>query len=116
MDVETVGIISLLPIVVALALSFWTRDALLSLLVGCLIGVVIQGQNIVRGLSLLLQDALGNADFIWVLAIEVFIGILVAFFMKSGAIQAFVDWINGKKLSKRGTEIMAFLLGIFIFF
>ena len=116
MDVETVGIISLLPIVVALALSFWTRDALLSLLVGCLIGVVIQGQNIVRGLALLLQDALGNADFIWVLAIEVFIGILVAFFMKSGAIQAFVDWINGKKLSKRGTEIMAFLLGIFIFF
>ncbi len=115
---ETVGIISLLPIIVALILSFWTKDALLSLLVGCLIGVVIQNQSIdiFRGLSLLLQDALGNADFIWVLAIEVFIGILVAFFMKSGAIQAFVDWINGKKLSKRGTEIMAYLLGIFIFF
>ena len=96
---ETVGIISLLPIIVALILSFWTKDALLSLLVGCLIGVVIQNQSIdiFRGLSLLLQDALGNADFIWVLAIEVFIGILVAFFMKSGAIQAFVDWINGKK-------------------
>ena len=115
---ETVGIISLLPIIVALILSFWTKDALLSLLVGCLIGVVIQNQSvdIFRGLALLLQDALGNADFIWVLAIEVFIGILVAFFMKSGAIQAFVDWINGKKLSKRGTEIMAYLLGIFIFF
>lgn len=113
---ETYGIVSLVPVAVALILAFWTKDALLSLLVGCILGVCILGQNPIRGLSLLFQDALGNADFIWVLFIEVFIGILVAFFMKSGAIKAFTEWVSNKKLSKRGTEIMAYLLGIFIFF
>ena len=115
-EAVTYGFLSLIPIIVALALSFWTRDALLSLLVGCLLGIIIQGQNIITGLSGLLQTALGNADFIWVLAIEVFIGILVAYFMKSGAIQAFTDWVNNKKLSKRGTELMSYALGIFVFF
>ena len=115
-EAVTYGFLSLIPIIVALALSFWTRDALLSLLVGCLLGIIIQGQNIITGLSGLLQSALGNADFIWVLAIEVFIGILVAYFMKSGAIQAFTDWVNNKKLSKRGTELMSYALGIFVFF
>lgn len=113
---ETYGIVSLIPIAVALILSFWTRDALLSLLVGCILGVMIMGQNPIRGMALLFQDALGNADFIWVLFIEVFIGILVAYFMKSGAINAFITWIDKKKLSKRGTEIMSFALGIFVFF
>lgn len=116
METTTYGFIALIPIIVALILSFWTKDALLSLLVGCLLGVVIMGQNPVVGLSSLVQNALGNADFIWVLAIEVFIGILVAYFQKSGAIQSFSSKVENLNLSRRGTEIMAYCLGIFIFF
>lgn len=110
------GIISLVPIVIALILSFVTRDALLSLLVGVILGVVITGQNIVTGFTGVLQNALGTPDFIWVLAIEVFIGILVAFFQKSGAIRAFADKVDGLHLGRRGAESMSFALGVFIFF
>lgn len=110
------GIISLIPVCIALILAFWTKDALLSLLIGCLIGIIIMGQNIVTGFTGLLQTALGNADFIWVLGIEVFIGILVAYFQKSGAIKAFADKVDAMHLTRKGAESMAFALGIFIFF
>ena len=74
------GILSLAPVIIALVLSFVTKDALLSILVGVIVGVVIAGSDPISGLSGIFQSALGNADFIWVLCIEVFIGIMVAFF------------------------------------
>ena len=82
------GIISLIPVCIALILSFVTKDAFLSLLIGVIVGVIVLGQNVVTGFTGLLQNALGNGDFIWVLSIEVFIGILVAYFQKSGAIKS----------------------------
>lgn len=110
------GILSLIPIAVALILSFITRDALLSLMVGVILGVIITGQNVVTGVTGVFQTALGNADFIWVLCIEVFIGILVAYFQKSGAIKAFADKVDGLHLGRKGAETMAVALGVFIFF
>ena len=110
------GILSLVPVCIALILAFVTKDALLSLLIGCIIGIIVMGQNIVTGITGLFQTALGNADFIWVLCIEVFIGILVAYFQKSGAIKAFADKVGAMNLSRRGAETMSFALGVFIFF
>lgn len=110
------GILSLAPAVIALVLAFATRNALFSILMGVLVGVVITGQNPVNGLTGIMKSALGNADFIWVLGIEVFIGILVALFQKSGAIQAFADWISRFHLKARGAQAVSFLLGVFIFF
>ena len=63
------GILSLLPVCVALVLAFVTKDALLSILIGVLTGIIVSGQNIVTGFTGILQSALGNADFIWILAI-----------------------------------------------
>jgi Na+/H+ antiporter NhaC len=110
------GILSLAPAFIALVLAFITRDATLSLLIGVLVGIVVAGQNLLFGFSSLLQNALGNADFIWVLGIEVFIGIMVAFFQKSGAIEAFTQTISKFNIKARGAQIIAWLLGIFIFF
>lgn len=110
------GIISLIPVCIALILAFVTKDALLSLLLGVVVGIVVLGQNVVTGFTGLLQSALGNGDFIWVLSIEVFIGILVAYFQKSGAIKTFADMVMAKNLKRRGAEALAYLLGVFIFF
>ena len=110
------GILSLVPVCIALILAFATKDALLSLLIGCIIGVIITGQNIVTGITELFKTALGNGDFIWVLCIEVFIGILVAYFQKSGAIKSFADKVDKMNLTRRGAETMSFALGMFIFF
>lgn len=110
------GILSLAPAAIALVLAFITRDALLSILIGVIVGIIIAGQNVVTGFTGLIQEALGNADFIWVLGIEVFIGILVAFFQKSGAIRAFADIIGRYNLKNRGAASLSYALGIFIFF
>lgn len=110
------GIISLVPVCIALILAFVTKDAFLSLLIGVIVGIVVLGQNAVTGFTGLLQNALGNGDFIWVLSIEVFIGILVAYFQKSGAIKAFADNVMSRNLQRRGAEALAYLLGVFIFF
>ena len=76
----------------------------------------ITGQNILFGFTGLAQEALGNADFIWVLSIEVFVGIMIAYFQKSGAIKAFSEKIQRKSIKARGAQVIAWLLGIFIFF
>lgn len=113
---ENFGILSLAPAVIALVLAFVTRNALFSIFIGVMVGILITGQNIVYGTSQILQNALGNADFIWIIAIEVFIGILVALFQKSGAIAAFSEVVGKKNLKQRGAQVIAWLLGIFIFF
>ena len=110
------GILCLAPVVVALVLCFVTKDALLSILLGVIVGTVIMGQNPVFGLSSILQNALGNADFIWVAAIEVFIGIMVAYFQKSGAIKTFADKIAGMGLTRRMTGGAAAILGLIVYF
>ena len=117
MDATTnYGILSLLPALIALILSFISRDAVFSLLIGVLVGIIITGQNILFGFTGLAQEALGNADFIWVLSIEVFVGIMIAYFQKSGAIKAFSEKIQRKSIKARGAQVIAWLLGIFIFF
>ena len=110
------GILSLAPVLIALVLSFVTKDALLSILVGVIVGVIITGTDPITGLSGIFQSALGTPDFIWVLYIEIFIGIMVAYFQKSGAIQAFANWIGKFNLSRRMTSGAAWCLGLLIFF
>lgn len=110
------GILSLAPALVALILAFITRDALFSILIGVLIGILVTGQNLLFGFSSIVQSALGNADFIWVIGIEVFIGMMVALFQKSGAIDAFSNMLSKKSIKAKGAQTIAWLLGIFIFF
>ncbi len=114
---ENVGILSLVPALIAVILAFITKEALFSIFAGVLVGILISGQNLLFGFTGILQSALGNADFIWVVAIEVFIGIMVAFFQKSGAIKAVADKLNEKMhITARIAQIMASALGVLIFF
>lgn len=70
------GILSLAPALIAVILAFITREALFSILCGVLVGLLITGQDLLFGFTGIIQSALGNADFIWVIGIEVFIGIM----------------------------------------
>jgi len=113
---DNYGILSLAPAMVALVLAFATRNALVAILCGVLVGITITGQNLLFGFTGILQSALGNADFIWVISIEVSIGIMVALFQKSGAIDAFAELIARRNIKARGAQVISWLLGIFIFF
>lgn len=109
MGVETnLGILSLLPVVVALVLAFISKDAVFSLIIGCVIGVVIGGHDPATGMARLLQQALGNADFIWVMMIEVAVGILIAFYLRAGVISAFTVWASRRIRTRRAASGFGF--------
>jgi Na+/H+ antiporter NhaC len=114
--VEARGILSLLPVVLALFLAFRTKDAVFSLVIGCLLGVILAGFDPATGLSKLFQNALGNADFIWVMMIEVAVGIMVAFYLRAGVIGGFAEWAGTKIRTRRAASGFGWLLGIFVFF
>jgi Na+/H+ antiporter NhaC len=116
-DPETTnfGIWAVLPAIAAVTLAFITRDALFALLVASISGLFIQGKGL-WGLSGLFMKSLGNADFIWVVMIEIFIGILVAFFLKSGTTEEFSRVAGSKIKTRKGVQLLGWFLGMFIFF
>jgi Na+/H+ antiporter NhaC len=117
MAVESgLGILSLLPIIIALLLAFITKDAVFSLLIGCIIGVVLAGLDPASGLAVLFQNALGTKDFIWVMMVEVAVGIMIAFYLRAGVISAFTEWASKRIETRRAASGFGWLMGIFVFF
>jgi Na+/H+ antiporter NhaC len=109
------GFLSILPALIAVVLAFVTREATFSLLFACIVGLFITGEGL-WGLPGLFGKAMGNGDFIWVLLIEVFIGILVAFFQLTGSTQEFGRIVETKITSRKKIQLFGWFLGMFIFF
>jgi len=112
---QSLGIISLLPATIAIILAFKTKNAIFSLAVACLIGVLVMGEGLL-GFPTLLKVSLGTTSFSWILLLELFIGILIAFFQRTGAIQGFTKIMDDKKFSRVGIQLVAWFMGMFVFF
>lgn len=112
-EATNMGILSLVPLTITLVLAFWKKDAIFALFIGCLSGVIILGMDPAFGLSALAEEALGNEDFIWILMIQVFIGIMIAFFMKAGVVHAFAEMLAGKVKTAKGIKLATWVIGLF---
>jgi Na+/H+ antiporter NhaC len=110
------GALSVAPVVLALALAFWTRNAPLSLLAGCIAGGLLAGSDPATGLSRIFQQALGNGSFVWVMMIEVAVGVMIAFYLRAGVIGAFAAWAETRVKTRRAASGFAWGLGLFVFF
>ena len=108
-DLVNMGIISIIP--AALAIACFTGTTL----VGVASGTPIV-ETLLLGFPTLLKENLGTTSFSWVMLLNTFIGILVAYFQKTGAIQGFSQWVHDKKLSRKGAQLMAWVLGMFVYF
>lgn len=115
METLNMGLLSLVPAILAIVLSFLVKNTVFALSVACIVGTLIAGQGIM-GFPTLLKTSLGTTSFAWVMLLNTFVGILVAFFRKTGAIQGFTKYIENKNLSRRAVQVMAWLLGIFVYF
>lgn len=115
MELETMGWISLIPAIIAIVLSFATKNTIVALIAACLVGTLAAGQGIL-GLPTLIKEATGNTSFSWVMLLNLYIAIIVAFFHKTGAIQGFSDWVHRKNMKRKGVQLMAWFLGIFVYF
>ena len=68
------------------------------------------------GFPELLAKTLGDRDFMWVCLIEICIGILVAFYQRCGAVNMFSQCVKFMTESRRKTQFLGWILGMFIFF
>lgn len=109
------GIISVIPALMAIILSFATKNTIVSLVAACVTGCFLAGQGIF-GFPTLLKTSLGTTDFSWLMLLNGLIGILVAFFQKTGAIQGFTQFVHDKNLSRRGVQLVSWVLGMFVYF
>ncbi|MFV0516682.1 MAG: Na+/H+ antiporter NhaC family protein [Aminipila sp.] len=112
---EHMGILSLLPAVIAIVLSFVTKNTVASLLIACLAGTLVAGQG-VFGLPTLIKESLGTTSFAWVMLLNMYIAILVAYFHKTGAIQGFAQFVDRKNLKRKQIQLVSWVLGMFVYF
>ncbi len=113
--VEYIGPLSLVPATVAIVLAFTTRNTVISLAVACLAGVLVAGEGLL-GFPALLVRALGTEDFSWILLLEFFIGISIAFFQRTGAILNFAQFIERRKMTRVRVQLIAWFMGMFVYF
>ena len=126
---ETYGLLSLLPPVIAIGLALWTRQVFLSLFIGIWIGfVILAGGNPIAG-SFATLDGLvsvfSNAGNTRIIIFTLVVGALIALIQRSGGVQGFIDrllaWLNksSDKATERGqrkrVELMALFTGLVLF-
>ena len=112
---ETMGWISIVPVALAVILAFVTRNTIVSLATACILGCLLAGKGIF-GFTDLLKISLGNEDFIWVVTINMMVGIMAAYFEKSGAIEGFTNIVDKRNLNRKAIQVLTWILGCFIFF
>jgi len=126
---ETYGLLSLLPPVIAIGLALWTRQVFLSLLIGIWIGFVILASGnpvsgtfaTIDGLVSVFNDA-GNTRII---IFTLIVGALIALIQRSGGVQGFINrllgWLEksadkaGSRGQRKRVELMALFTGLVLF-
>jgi Na+/H+ antiporter NhaC len=114
-ETESLGVLSLLPASVAIVLAFLTRNTVFALSVACIVGVLAAGQGLM-GFPNLLKNALGTTAFSWIFLLELFIGISIAFFQRTGAIRNFSAWVESLNMNRVRVQLVAWFMGMFVFF
>lgn len=114
-ETVAVGAWSLVPATVAIVLAFVTRNTVFSLAVACFVGVLIAGEGLL-GFPNLLKDALGTTSFSWIFLLELFIGVSIAFFQRTGAIRNFSAWVESRNMTRPRVQLVSWFMGMFVFF
>lgn len=120
MDPVQVGILSILPPVIAIALALITKEVISSILIGIFSGALIysfnSGGGIIKAVEVmfaLMCEKIGdNAYIIIFLAI---LGSLVVIITKAGGSQAYGIWASKRINSKSWAQLSTAILGILIF-
>lgn len=114
------GLLALAPPLLAIVLAMTTRQVLVSLFAGVWIGaLIVAGWNPISATALTMDWLVEvvrepfNAKFILLI---MFMGAGAAFIYRSGGILALERWIGDRVDSARESQILTWLIGIFIFF
>lgn len=125
-NAQRFGFWTLLPPLIAILLSFVTRNVIVSLFIGVLSGTILlqlNGHNvvggIVHGFLMVIDTVIGSLSDPWNAGIVLqclAIGGLIALISKLGGARAITDRLSQKAKSPRSAQLITWLLGLFIFF
>ncbi|MFH5821595.1 Na+/H+ antiporter NhaC family protein [Georgenia sp. AZ-5] len=116
--------VSLLPPLLALVMVMLTRKVLVSLGAGIVSGaLVVAGLDPVRAVGVVWQTFVGifwadgavNTGNVYIIVFLLLLGVLAAFIMMSGGSHAFGRWAMERVRSRRGSQLVALVLGVVIF-
>jgi Na+/H+ antiporter NhaC len=116
----TYGALALAPPLLAIILAMTTRQVLVSLFAGVWVGaLIVAGWNPIAATALtmdwLVEVVRSPFDTKFILLI-MFMGAGAAFIYRSGGILALERWIGDRVDSARESQILTWLIGVFIFF
>ncbi|WP_137289096.1 Na+/H+ antiporter NhaC family protein [Natronorubrum halophilum] len=114
------GILALAPPLLAIGLAMYTRQVLVSLFAGVWIGaLMVVGGNPISATALSIDWLVEvvrepfNTRF---LVLILFMGAGAAFIYRSGGVIALQNWIGHRVNTARDSQVLTWLIGIFIFF
>lgn len=122
MEPIDVGILSLLPPIIAIGLALATKEVVSSLLLGILSGGLIYsfstGGGLIAGSAMsfeIMAKTVGTPDKFNIIIFLALLGALVCVVTKAGGSQAYGKWATRKIKNKRTAELATSILGVLIF-
>ena len=118
---ESYGCLSLLPPLIAIALAIATHRVVPSLLAGIFVGaVILAGGNPFVAIGATLETHLwaspSDGDHLRVFIFTLLMGAMVGVLRQSGGMEAVVNGIAPLARSRRGGQLIVWLLGLIVFF
>jgi Na+/H+ antiporter NhaC len=115
-----VGILSIIPPIIAITLALLTKEVVFSLLLGIMSGTIIYSTVLHLGFAgifsttvdLMIAKVGGNASMMIFLAL---LGALVAVITRAGGSKAYGVWASRKLKNKQSASLAAGILGVIIF-
>lgn len=111
---------SILPPLVAIVLSFITKNVLLSLFLGIFTGgLLLSSFNPMAAVGYSLDKIIGSMADEWnakLLLFNLLMGAGIAFIWKLGGSMALSEWAKKRIKSRKTANVTAWLLGIIVFF
>lgn len=116
---DNFGALGLIPPLLAIALAFYTKDAVLSLFVGVLSGImIVNSGNLGSSLidvSNLFAKILGDAWNVRIFLFCALLGGFVGLLGHTGAAHSFGVWAAKRLKSGQSSQFMTFIFGLIIF-
>jgi len=111
---------SVLPPLVAIVLSFITKNVILSLFLGILTGgLLLNNFNPFSAVAYSLEKIAGSVADEWnakLLLFNLIMGAGIAFIWRLGGSKALADWARTKIKTRKSPTVLAWLLGVIVFF
>jgi len=118
---DSYGILSLIPPLLAIGLAWWTKNVLISLFIGIFSGAfILNDYNILaaflRTLDKYILNSMADSWNASILILILALGGMVGIITKSGGIKSLSEYIAKKAKSVQKTQFAVWLLGVAIFY